>query len=334
MLDQYKRFMELESGDRIERPVWLSAMEESTGKNGKSYMTFVLKDGESDIKARMFDKGMKDLEAMGIKVQTVVDVTLAVDTYNNAKSYMIKSIGPCADQSLSGDDFTKMPPVDIDLMYNEIIDLVKSVAAPPKEGRASLADLTLEILTTYKKSYITSSAAVAMHHNLKGGLLYHSYRMAKAAEAVSHVYTSLDRELLICGTVLHDIGKVWEYRTGEWGDAVETPKGVLFGHLYIGAMLIQHHARDTHPEKKYDKERVNLLVHMVLSHHGTQEWGAVAVPAIPEAYVLHYIDNMDAKIYVCEETIGALKPGEITPKKPFGMDNSLYRPRIPEEGTT
>ena len=171
---------------------------------------------------------------------------------------------------------------------------------------------------------MTSSAAISIHHNLRGGLLYHSYRMVKAADALCGVYTNLDRELLLCGTALHDIGKVWEYKTSISGDAEFTASGVLFGHLYMGASLIKGFTADGN----YNKEKVQLLIHMILSHHGTQEWGAVSCPAIPEAFALHYIDNLDAKMYMCEEHYEELEPGEITEKKPFGLDNRIYKPNF------
>ena len=79
---------------------------------------------------------------------------------------------------------------------------------------------------------------------------------------------------------------------------------------------------------KGNKEKVQLLIHMILSHHGTQEWGAVSCPAIPEAFALHYIDNLDAKMYMCEEHYEELEPGEITEKKPFGLDNRIYKPNF------
>ena len=138
---------------------------------------------------------------------------------------------------------------------------------------------------------MTSSAAISMHHDLRGGLLYHSYRMVKAADALCGVYTDLDRELLLCGTALHDIGKVWEYKTSISGDAAFTASGVLFGHLYMGAALIKGFTADGN----YNKEKVQLLIHMILSHHGTQEWGAVSCPAIPEAFALHYIDDLQER---------------------------------------
>ena len=124
-----------------------------------------------------------------------------------------------------------------------------------------------------------------------------------------------------CGTSLHDIGKLWEYKTSVSGDAKYTPSGVLFGHLYLGASLIKKYTDG----KNYNMEKVQLLIHMILSHHGTQEWGAVSCPSIPESFALHHIDNLDAKIYMCEDYYESMSPGEVTEKKPFGLDNRIYK---------
>ena len=118
--------------------------------------------------------------------------------------------------------------------------------------------------------------------------------------------------------------KIWEYSTSEAGDAAFTSSGVLFGHLYMGASLIKgfSHVKDTAP---YHSEKVQLLIHLILAHHGTQEWGTVACPAIPEALVLHYIDNLDAKMYMFEEQYESMDAGELSDKKPFGLDNRVYK---------
>ena len=150
--------------------------------------------------------------------------------------------------------------------------------------------------------------------------------MVQAADALCRVYDGLDRELMVCGAALHDIGKIWEYRTSVTGDAQITSSSVLLGHLYMGASLIKGYTTG----QNYNREKVQMLIHMILSHHGTREFGAVVCPATPEAFVLHYIDNIDAKLYMCEAFYEELGPGEFTEKKPFGLDNRIYRPDLGE----
>ncbi len=324
---EYTAFSDAVIGSTLSRPALCSAVAENIAKTGKTFVKISLKDGKTEITAMMFDTSAAMLEEKGVRAETVVDVKLAVGEYQGAKNFKITDIRPCADPDIKPESFIKLPPVDRTLMYNEICDSVRKFIPGTPGKYTSIAEMTLKILTDKKDAYMSSSAAVGMHHNLLGGLLYHSYRMVKAADVLCGVYTVLDRELMICGAAMHDLGKIWEYATTSSGDASFTREGVLYGHLYMGAECIRNTAR----ECGCDPERVRMLVHMILSHHGTQEWGAVQTPATPEAYALHYIDNLDAKIYVCEEAYELLNAGELTEKKPFGLENRIYKPDYSEE---
>ena len=320
--DTFTKFSDAQVGETISRPVLVASISENIAKNGKPFLRVNLKDGFSEITANMFETSAKDLEDLNIYKETIADVKLAVSEYQGSKSFKINEICPAKDKSITLGDFVKVPPVDPDVMYDEICSLIRKSADDCGGKYTALSELALEILSDKKASYMTSSAAVSMHHNLKGGLLYHSYRMVKAADAICNVYTTLDKELLLCGAALHDIGKIWEYKTSASGDAEFTTNGVLFGHLYMGASLIKQYSQ----KHSYNKEKVQLLTHLILSHHGTLEWGAVSCPAVAEAFALHYIDNLDAKMYTCEEQCENLNFGEMTEKKPFGLDNRIYKP--------
>lgn len=325
--EKYKLLSELQIGEKYKRPVLITAVNENTAKNGKSFVRITMKDGNSEQSATMFDTSAADIAAIGIEKDSIADAEISVGEYQGAKNYKILSLVPTRDSSLTIDDFVTLPPVDLNVMYEQISDLIKSSGNDYNGKYEPLSSLTLEILEKYKSAYLSSSAAVSMHHNLRGGLIYHSYRMIKAADALCGVYSILDRELLLCGTALHDIGKLWEYKTSAAGDAQFTASGVLFGHLYLGASLIKKFT-DGH---NYNMEKVQLLIHMILSHHGSQEWGAVVCPSIPEAFALHYLDNIDAKIYMCEDFYKEMSSGEITERKPFGLDNRLYKSGLYDE---
>lgn len=210
--EQYIKFSDAQIGSTINRPVLVSAIAENTARNGNIFVKVSLKDGFSEVTAMMFDASQESLASLGIRQNTIADAELSVSEYQGSKSFKIVQIRPTADSTLTVNNFTKLPPVDLDLMYSEICSMIESSANDYDGNYTPLSDLALKILTKYKDSYMTSSAAISMHHNLRGGLLYHSYRMVKAADALCGVYTNLDRELLLCGTALHDIGKVWEYK--------------------------------------------------------------------------------------------------------------------------
>ena len=322
-MKEYKKLAEAQIGDNFTRPLLIDSIKTEIASNGNPFLKIAVTDGETKQSIVLFDTTIETLAAQGIKADILADINLMVESYRGNKSFKIVSMKPTDDPDADIKDYIKLPPVDIDLMYNEIIEKIKGAAQTFEGKYESLADLTVSILKKYEDGYKRSSAAISMHHNLRGGLLYHSYRMVLAAEALCTVYTSLDKELLICGAAIHDIGKLWEYNTSEAGNAEFTPSGVLFGHLYMGASLIKQFTAG----HNYDPEKVQMLIHLILSHHGQREWGAVTLPAIPEAVMLHNIDDIDAKMYMCESNYEHMDGGEMTEKRVFGLDTNLYKPQ-------
>ena len=320
----FLKFSEAKIGDTFERPVFVAVINESIAKTGSTFVRMTLKDGFTEVVANMFATDKNTLAENGVKEGTVISAKINVSEFRGAKSFRVDTASPCTDERFPVSSFVKTPPLDADVMFDEIIAMLKSSENTYDGKYTPLCDLAVAILTHFKERFKTSSAAVSMHHNMKSGLIYHTYRMVKTADAVCGIYGDLDRELLLCATALHDIGKIHEYNTNEFGEAEFTSQGVLLGHLYMGASIIRNYST----KGNYNPEKVLLLIHMILSHHGTMEFGAVKPPAFAEAFVLFYIDNLDAKIGTCENHYEGLEPGEMTDKKPFGLDNRIYRPKL------
>ena len=151
-----------------------------------------------------------------------------------------------------------------------------------------------------------------MHHNIYGGRAYHTYRMIKSAYDVCEVYSLLDRELLVCGTALHDIGKLLEMKTSDTGVATYTDMGNLFGHPLLGIEMIDREVwrqNQAAGGRSYNSEQVAMLKHMLASHHGQPEWGAIRSPSTPEAMILHELDMIDSRMYMYEENFKDLDAG-------------------------
>lgn len=323
--DKYGKFNDIKIGLSLTRPALVVSIVENMSKSAvpKPFVKFTFSDGFSDVTAIMFNCSIESLSKDNITSNSVVDVILMAGEYQGARSFKVVDIAPCSDPRIVPEDFTRLPPISLDKMYDEIWALIRDNGGEEHDGIKPISDLTLRILGEKRNKYMLSSAAIRMHHNILGGLIYHSYRMVKMAIAASNVYDILDKELMICGAALHDIGKLWEYDTSVSGIASMTKMGVLYGHLYIGAEYIRNFA-----EKQgcYDKERVDMLAHMIASHHGQQDWGAVTLPAIPEAMALHFIDNMDSRVYMFEEAYAVLQPGELSTEKHKGLNTTIYKP--------
>lgn len=308
------------TGTTVTRPLLVTNINDIYKNDKYSHTKITLRDGIGEVTATIFDSSLEKLKNMGIDIYTICDAMVEVSLYNGRRSYLIKTISPTK-ENITADDFTKLPPIDRDEMFEEMISLLDRVADDFEGKYTPLSELAKKLITDRKDEFIRSSAAVNIHHNHLGGLIYHSYRMTKTAFAICDVYKDLDRELLVSAAAIHDIGKLWEYDTHRFGDADYTATGILFGHAYMGASLIKGGANTN-----YNPEKVKLLRHLILSHHGALEWGAVTLPAIPEAFALHYIDNLDAKINICEMSYEYMDAGTISPQKPAGLDGRIYKP--------
>ncbi|MCR4688304.1 MAG: HD domain-containing protein [Saccharofermentans sp.] len=316
------------SETEVDNSYWLTLLltviEQRKTKKGDPYVRLTLSDGKTEAVANLFNNTTReDLEERGIKEDSPVDIKLRVSLYNDQKNYTVDAISPATLTSEELALLIKMPPKKPEELFINICRKVKSSSSRQydmtnmrvPDDDYSLTALTMRLLLENSKAIIMSSAAKAMHHNIYGGLVYHTSRMVDMAEASSNVYPGLNKELLICGTALHDIGKIKELTTGISGSASYTVDGRLFGHSLIGIEMIDREVMRADAmagRETYDREEVKLLKHLIASHHGILEWGAIAVPAIPEAMVLHNIDMIDSRMYMYEENLSNIEPGKLS----------------------
>ena len=180
--------------------------------------------------------------------------------------------------------------------------------------------LTRHLLKKHQQDFVLYPAATRNHHDYVSGLLDHVVSMLKLGKAIAELYPTLNKDLLYAGIILHDIGKVIEL-SGPVGTQY-TIEGNLLGHITIMVNEISKAAE----ELEIEGEEVMLLQHMVLSHHGKEEWGSPKRPMLKEAEILHYIDNIDAKMNMLNRVMSKTTPGEFS-ERVFPLDNrSFYKP--------
>lgn len=310
-LSQAKDFMDR----NYTLPVLVTGVNEKQTKNGDPYVALTVTDGETTATYNWWT--ISASEAKEKYQGQVVYLTIRMEQYP-------KIIGAVLSSDYAVSDFVITAPVSSEVMYNEIVHTLQMM-----DYVSTMAPVAIKIYEDNKEELLRWAGALKLHHSIYGGLLFHTYRMMLAAESICQVYPTLNRELLIIGTALHDIGKLRELNTDGLGVPEFTSSGNLEGHVFLGIeMLIETVAG---MEEKPDDEEYRLVKHLIASHHGRKEWGAIVVPATPEAMVLHYLDMIDSRMYVYEDTLKKLDAGEVSTPV-FALEGAhVYKPVMGSE---
>ena len=257
-------------------------------KNGNPYLALVLKDRDGTLNAKMWDNVEDTERREAFTAGDFVKVECEAQIYRGQPQLKIKKLNkvpaPPADQLV---DFLGSTQRNPQVMLNEARVLIESMQH--KDLRTML--LTRLDDPIFSESLARSPAAKTNHHAHLGGLLEHTLSIMQLADALAQHYPTLDRDLLVAGAFLHDLGKMRELTSD--ATFAYTDEGNLVGHLVIGAMLVEDWAGEL---AGIDADLRLKLVHMILSHHGKKEFGSPVVPKFPEALALHFLDNLDSKL--------------------------------------
>ena len=180
------------------------------------------------------------------------------------------------------------------------------------------------MMEQYGERFRTIPAAKSMHHSFLNGLLMHTLYMARMADFLAGMYPeTVDRDLLVAGTILHDTAKCDEFVTSSLGLVTDySVNGQLLGHLVMGARAAAEAAR----ELGVPEEKSVLLQHLLLSHHGEPEFGAAVRPQCAESELLSLIDLIDSRMEIYSEALAEVPVGQFS-KKLFSLDKKIYRHR-------
>ncbi|MBR3844326.1 MAG: HD domain-containing protein [Clostridia bacterium] len=278
------------------------------------YLDLVLSDKGGEIPAKLWDYS-PDRHGE-YENGDIIKVQGTIDMWNGTPQLRIDRIRPkMGTDAVTMDDLVASAPFSSEDMLAEIRKTVNGFQ------NQTIARLVNYLIDKAGEGFLINSAALRMHHAMRGGLIYHTYSMMKAAKALCEVYPFLNQDLVLGGIIIHDLGKCKEIQFADTGLAIEyTPKGNMTGHLVGGAIDIALAAK----ELNIEDECVTLLQHIVLSHHGIPEFGSPVAPMFPEAQVVSAIDKLDAELF---EMLSAMSGVEIgaTTSKVWGLDRKLYR---------
>lgn len=306
-----KMIDELTDGYRGELTALILQVARGVTAKGAPYLSFQLQDRTGRIDAKYWNVGEAQLYLY--EPGMIVKVKGDVLSHQKQLQYRINAVEIVEQQQQDLREFVKEGPIDKAVLKNGIYEKINSI------GSEGIRTLSLAILEEHEKSFFEYPAAKRNHHDFVGGLATHVYGMMCLAEAVCMQYPSLDRDLLISGVLLHDIGKLTELSGAVIAEY--TREGKLLGHISIMQGEIQEKAR----QLGIDEEEALLLRHMVLSHHGKYEYGSPVLPMIPEAEMLYLIDNIDARMNTMEKALSSVEEGEFTPRI-FALESrSFYK---------
>jgi 3'-5' exoribonuclease len=288
---------------------------------GDLYIAMYLSDRSGQLNGRMWqatEATYKLLPKPGF-----VHIQGRSELYQNNLQIVINNVAVVAPDKVNIDDFLPRTKKDKKLMFEEVKKIAGRIQNP------QLKALVAEFLSDSElmEKFCNAPAAMKLHHDYIGGLLEHTHNMLRVAVAILPLYSDVQPDLVLAGIVLHDIGKTEELA---YDMAFSyTDSGQLIGHISKSLLMINQKADSLRSRgTQIDQAALDALGHIILSHHGSYEFGSPKLPATAEAFMVYYIDDLDAKINQVQSTIDK-EPGESNwTAWQNSLQTRLYRKRI------
>lgn len=295
-----KRYIEaFREGESVNDLLMVKSARLGETRAGKPYLVLNLCDKSGEIGGPVWDNA-ETYQSICVP-GAVVNIQGQVQVYREKLQLKIDNLTLADKQSYDLGAFVASSQRGAENMLDELRLLINNVENDYLRKLLSQIFLKSDI----GKAYQQSPAAKGIHHAYMGGLLEHSLSMARVATLLADHYDGIDKDLLVAGALLHDIGKTVELKSDS-GVIDYTDSGRLKGHLVIGCELI---GRVVDSFEDFPVDLLTQLQHLVLSHHGRQEFGSPVVPMTAEALLLSFIDDMDAKMNLVELLRRKVKSG-------------------------
>jgi len=280
-------------------------------RNNRPYIDITLSDKTGAIKGKIWSDDMANCEQVG--ESDVVSVSATIEDFNGPQ-IRITNLSKVDKYDLT--DFQPTSKKDIEQMFAEITDAIDQVKNPSlkKLLKEFLADK--DVVEKFKKG----AGGYTVHHDYLGGLLDHTTEMLNYVPAICKTHPKINKDMLVTGVILHDIGKIYEY---DVSTAITiTPKLKLLGHIFMGAEMVKRYGE----KAGLDENLLDEVLHMILSHQGRQEFGSPILPKTPEAMVLYRLDDMSAKLSTAFKLLESDEGGdELFTNYQRNLETELYR---------
>ena len=307
-----KMIADFNDHDHIEGQFILGSVSKGVNANGGSYFSVELRDASGSITAKKWDATIQDEEIF--VAGNVLMIVGETNRYKDVLQLKILSAEIVPIDEIEVERFVKAPPISKEVLIDKFNKYVSSIK------NEDCQKLLHYMMNKFGDKLFSYPAAVSIHHEYSSGLLMHSLTMADIAAYLCPIYDA-DYDLVIAGCLLHDMGKIIELE----GPIVYkySLEGKLLGHISIMAAEIRKAAS----ELNITSDIPLLLEHMVLSHHGQQEFGSPILPLTKEALLLSLVDNLDSKMVVVNKALADVEEGNFS-NKVFPLDNrSFYKPK-------
>ncbi|RJP92563.1 MAG: HD domain-containing protein [Desulfobacteraceae bacterium] len=276
---------QIQSGEIVDDVFILSDKILSQKKDGGHYLNFVFADKTGNVKGVAWDQvdTIKDRAVKG----DFVRVKGTISEYRGALQMIVKSLDAVGPDAVNAADFIAATSRNVDKMIAQLKDIVETVQTGYLKELLNRFFNDAQWVEKFKRA----PAAKMMHHAYIGGLLEHTLSLAVLVNRVADHYSGIDRDLLMTGAILHDIGKIEEFEYSvriDYSDA-----GRLVNHIVIGLEMLGEKIAQV---ENFPENAALLLKHLIVSHHGAREFGSPEPPKTLEGLLLNYLDEIDSKI--------------------------------------
>ena len=259
-------------------------------RNGVLYLQVELADKSGSITGRLWNASEADFEAF--EDGDYVRVEGNTQLYSGTLQVIVTAIERADPRTVNEADFLVLTPADVAGLRAELRALLDTVRSPALAALAAELLADSELMAAFERC----PAGVKHHHAYAGGLLAHVVNLMRLADRVAPLYAGLDRDLLLIGVLVHDIGKTVELESQKGFSY--TDAGQLLGHVLLGLDIVEQKIRviEARTGEPFEAEAALRVKHMIASHHGQYEFGSPKLPMTLEAIALHHLDHMDAKL--------------------------------------
>jgi len=255
-------------------------------KSGDIYLALTLADRTGHMEAKMWDNVADHINCF--EQDDFIKARGLVNKFNGRFQLTLHKVRSLRDSEVVFDDYLPRTPKDVDALWRTLGEFVSGFSDPHLKALlgAFMADPRIE------QAYKNAPAAKSLHHAFIGGLLDHVVSLFQLCDLACRNYPGMiDRDLLLTGAFLHDIGKIHELAFAR--SFTYTTRGQLLGHMIIELEMLQQKLAEL---PRFPAEYKTLIEHLIISHHGKYEFGSPKMPMFPEALMLHYLDDLDSKM--------------------------------------